>query len=103
MAAGKKLRIKQLNGNLVVRTGGGYQDLLTALGRAPQQLASPTGLGATWPVLQRNSSLGRCSSLGLQRCSSLGLQRGGSLPRGCAVGLSGGGLAPMRLTSGLAV
>ena len=35
VAAGKKLHVREANGHLLVRTGGGYEELLTALGKLP--------------------------------------------------------------------
>jgi len=40
--------VRMLNGNLLVRTGGGYQDLLDALGKlpAPADFSPPSGAAA---------------------------------------------------------
>jgi hypothetical protein len=35
VAAGKKLHVREVNGHLLVRTGGGYEELLTALAKLP--------------------------------------------------------------------
>ena len=35
LAAGKRLAIKEANGQLLVRTGGGYEDLLAAVAKLP--------------------------------------------------------------------
>jgi hypothetical protein len=46
-AAGRKLHVRILNGNLLVRTGGGYQDLLDALGKLPAVSSFTQGPQAT--------------------------------------------------------
>lgn len=34
-AAGKRLHLREVNGQLLVRTGGGYEELLCALAKLP--------------------------------------------------------------------
>lgn len=40
-AAGKKLHVREANGHLLVRTGGGYEELLAALGKLPWGSCTP--------------------------------------------------------------
>jgi hypothetical protein len=45
-AGGKKLHVREANGHLLVRTGGGYEELLTALAKLPWGGPTPGRGGA---------------------------------------------------------
>lgn len=70
-AAGRKLHVRILNGNLLVRTGGGYQDLLDALGKLPAPSSfthsSPLSTSAAAAVAMANNMLAAASSISSPR------------------------------------
>ncbi|WIA20000.1 hypothetical protein OEZ85_005872 [Tetradesmus obliquus] len=78
-AAGRKLRLRMLNGNLLVRTGGGHQDLLDALGKLPLSAAHGG----------RIASAGSGSSSASSSRPSSGSSRASGSGRGEAAGEAG--------------
>jgi hypothetical protein len=59
-AAGKRLYVREVNGHLLVRTGGGYEDLMSVLAKLPRGGAGGVSARrvAAAPVLRSSFSAG---------------------------------------------
>lgn len=60
--AGKRLALKEANGQLFVRTGGGYEELVSVLAKLP---AAPAGAGGAGPGSHALPGGGAGSSAGV--------------------------------------
>jgi hypothetical protein len=86
-AAGRKLHVRILNGNLLVRTGGGYQDLLDALGKLPAPSSStPASPSPAAALTAANSMLTAAASISSPSTPVLAVGAG-------AVGFNGNSLS----------
>lgn len=92
-AAGRKLHVRMLNGNLLVRTGGGYQDLLDALGKlpAPTSFTESTSATAAAAASDAGGKATGASGCGMLAPNSVSMLAAVSAPAAAAVV---GGMSP---------